>query len=106
MQYYFQGLERRTGEMKARDTGDTVSWDNVFIHCTLSDGFSDKGTIYGNAVCSFKLKAGMIDRVFGMPLDELIRDIDLYINEPIQLSFFPNDKGGFDVAGVEFVGKV
>lgn len=105
MQYFFQGLERRSGEMKARDSGDTISWDNCFINCTLSEGFSDKGVVYGNMVCSFKVKAGLIDRVFGMPLDELIRDIDMYLNEPIELSFFPNDKGGFDVGGVRFVGE-
>lgn len=102
MQYYFQGLERRKGDMIARDSGEQISWDNCFINCTLSDGFSDKGVIYGNMVCSFKVKAGLIDRVFGMPLDVLLRDIDMYIGEAIDLSFFPNDKGGFDVGGVHF----
>ena len=102
MQYYFQGLERRTGDMVAKDSGDKISWDNVFIHCTLEDGFSPKGVIYGNTTCSFKLKAELIDRIFGMPIDVLIHDIELYIGEPIDLSFFPNDKGGFDVGGVVF----
>jgi hypothetical protein len=37
-----------------------------------------------------------------MPIDVLIHDIELYVGEPIDLSFFPNDKGGFDVGGVVF----
>lgn len=101
MQYYFQGLERRTGDM-VKD-GDTIAWDNCFVQCTLKDGFSDKGTIYGCTVCQFKLKAANIDRVFGIPVDDLIKDIDMYIGEPIDLQFAPNDKGGFDVCGVRFV---
>ena len=104
MQYYFQGLERRTGQGE-RDNGDSFSWDNCFIHCTLSGGYSPKGVVYGNMGCSFKIKADLIDQVFGMPLDDLIKDIELYIGEPVNLGFFPNDKGGFDVGSVTFTEK-